>query len=147
MIFPIIAPGKDAGCIDDSNCALTEACLNRVCINPCLDNPCARNAECTVNNHKSTCICPSGLIGNPFINCYQESVQITPECTSDYQCSNTEACINQRCENPCAENNPCFGNAECRVSNHRPLCSCPQGWGGDPKVQCYKRKYISLNVF
>lgn len=51
------------------------------------------------------------------------------------------ACINQRCQDPCAEANPCAGNAECRVRNSRPICSCPTGWGGDPQVQCYRRKY------
>lgn len=68
------------------------------------------------------------------------AAQITAGCTHDSECTPTTACINQRCQDPCAEANPCAGNAECRVQNSRPICFCPAGWGGDPQVQCYKRK-------
>lgn len=70
-----------------------------------------------------------------------EQAIVRPECTSDSECSNDKACINERCQNPCADRNPCAGNADCRVSFHRPLCYCPSGWGGDPQVQCFKRKF------
>lgn len=142
----ILVPHKDAGCNSDDECPLTETCRNRACVNPCLDSSCAKNADCVVNNHKSSCVCKNGLVGNPFINCYQAIKPSTPECTSDYQCLDSQACINRQCVQPCTESNPCAGGAECRVSNHRPLCACPQGWGGDPKVQCYKRKYFHTHI-
>lgn len=110
-------------------------------INICRDaNPCAPTAICTVQNKRATCKCPAGLIGDPFSNCFKETPAL-PECTSDSDCSSNAACIDQRCLNPCAERNPCALNAECRVSQHRPLCYCPTGWGGDPQLECYKRKY------
>lgn len=80
------------------------------------------------------------MVGDPFVNCYQEPTS-SAECRSDSECASDKACINERCQNPCAESNPCAGNAECRVANHRPLCYCPQGWGGDPQVQCFRRKF------
>lgn len=119
-----------------------------MCVNPCKNgNPCARNAECQAQNHRAVCICPAGLIGDPFTNCFAEDIVVKPECTSDSECSSTTSCINQRCHNPCAERNPCAGNAECRVSQHRPLCYCPLGWGGDPQTQCYKRKRVQLCTY
>lgn len=77
---------------------------------------------------------------------YTEQAIVKPECTSDSECSNDKACIHERCQNPCADRNPCAGNADCRVSFHRPLCYCPSGWGGDPQVQCFKRKFQHLKL-
>lgn len=111
-------------------------------INPCADgNPCAPTAECTVQNGRAACKCPAGLIGDPFRNCFKEQPSTKPECQSDSDCASTVACINAKCRNPCAERNPCALNADCRVTQHRPLCYCPTGWGGDPQTQCYKRKF------
>lgn len=138
----LIAPKDDPGCLSDVECPNTESCRNRVCINPCIDgNPCSRTAQCLAQNHKAICTCPDGLIGDPFTNCYKEPVS-TAECTHDSECSIDLACINKKCQNPCAEANPCARNAECRISYHRPLCYCPPGWGGDPQTMCYKRKFI-----
>lgn len=139
FIFTLLAP-KDEGCKSDSECASTESCRNRHCINPCVDgNPCARTAQCLAQNHKAICSCPIGMIGDPFSNCYNEPR--TTGCTHNSECQNSYSCINRKCQNPCLESNPCAENAECRVSNNRPLCYCPSGWGGDPHVRCYKRKY------
>lgn len=134
-------------------------CLNRLCVNPCtVANPCAPTAECQALNHKAVCRCPENLIGDPFLRCYESKTlhfnktlcktkiqcisvpKTQPECTSDSDCSDDKACINQRCQNPCALSNPCGTNAECRTSQHRPTCRCPDGWGGNPQVLCYKRK-------
>lgn len=135
------APSKDAGCTSNDDCPSTETCRNHNCVNPCSNgSPCARTAECLAQNHRAICSCPAGLIGDPFTNCFAEQIVVKPECRSDSECSSTQSCINERCQNPCADRNPCAGNAECRVAQHRPLCSCPAGWGGDPQVQCYKRE-------
>lgn len=119
-------------------------------INPCVDaSPCAPTAICTTQNDRASCNCPPGLIGDPFKSCFAETPARDttpinqPECRSDDECSVSQSCINQRCQNPCAERNPCSANAECRVSQHRPICFCPEGWGGDPQRQCFRRK-ISL---
>lgn len=132
---------RDEGCKSHKDCLTTEVCRNGVCENPCaVGNPCARNAECVPQNHRAVCRCTNNMVGDPFVNCYQEPIS-SVECRSDSECASDKACINERCQNPCAESNPCAGNAECRVANHRPLCYCPQGWGGDPQNQCFRREY------
>lgn len=138
------APVDLPGCKSDSDCPSSETCLNRQCINPCLvSNPCARNAHCEANNHRALCKCPAGLTGDPFINCYQELQPLPrPECEIDSECGDHLSCINQRCQNPCTHGNPCGSGAHCRTQQHRPTCQCPDGWGGNPQVQCYKRKFF-----
>ncbi|CAH1404987.1 unnamed protein product [Nezara viridula] len=125
-------------CSSDSQCSDTESCINRECVNPCLvSSPCGNNAECRPDNHKVTCHCPEGLAGNPYTNCYKP-LDTSPECKSDSECASQLACINQRCQNPCVTSNPCSSTAECTTLQHRPTCTCPQGWAGDPQSHCYK---------
>uniref|UniRef100_A0A6E8W1C0 Dumpy n=1 Tax=Anopheles coluzzii TaxID=1518534 RepID=A0A6E8W1C0_ANOCL len=128
----------EPGCYSDAECAPTESCRARVCVDVCSDyNPCASSAECLAQSHKAICSCPVGTVGDPFQNCYKPPV-VSPECVVDADCSSSMACVNERCQDPCAGSNPCGGNAECRAVYHRPHCTCPIGWGGDPKTQCYK---------
>lgn len=71
------APEIQSGCQSDSECPVTDTCLNKRCVNPCaLSHPCAQNAECQPINHKAVCKCPSGLIGDPFVNCYSGMIFI-----------------------------------------------------------------------
>lgn len=140
-----LEPQKDAGCQTNDQCSPSESCRNHLCVNPCTNgSPCDQTAECKVQNHLAICSCPPGYVGDPFRHCFIEPVAPKPECVSDSECSPTTACINQRCQNPCADRNPCSGHAECRVAQHHPTCYCPPGWAGDPQVQCYKRKYLSM---
>merc|ERR1712026_460688 len=39
---------------------------------------------------------------------------------------------------PCREPDPnvCGSGANCEVKNHKPICSCPRGFTGDPFVSC-----------
>lgn len=47
-------------------------------------------------------------------------------------------CVSRpRMSNPCA-NNPCGFGAICRNIGGFPVCSCPTGSNGDPKVRCCK---------
>ncbi|KAG5895969.1 hypothetical protein JTB14_027969 [Gonioctena quinquepunctata] len=139
------APEKEPGCSDNRECPSTDACLNRKCVNPCaVGNPCALTGECKSTDHKAICSCPPGLIGDPFIKCYQQTL-IKPECTVDSECSSDKSCVNQRCQDPCSLANPCGANAECRTNFHRPTCICPDGWLGNPQVSCYKPECKSDN--
>ena len=47
-------------------------------------------------------------------------------CRSSATCSENQACINNKCTDPCASK-PCGANALCSVGNHQALCSCPAG--------------------
>uniref|UniRef100_A0A2S2QFK9 Neurogenic locus notch 2 n=1 Tax=Sipha flava TaxID=143950 RepID=A0A2S2QFK9_9HEMI len=126
------------GCSSNSDCQPTDSCLNRQCVNPCtVSNPCASTALCTINNHKAVCRCPDGLTGDPFISCYKVPLA-TPECTTDSECPSSKICSNQYCQDPCQISKPCDITAECVTINHRPICNCPNGWAGNPQIQCYK---------
>ncbi|VEN46221.1 unnamed protein product [Callosobruchus maculatus] len=93
-----LAPHEEPGCKSNSDCGPTETCLNRICVNPCvIGHPCDTTALCTAQDHKATCRCPPGLIGDPFVRCYEQP-KTKVECTSDLQCSNDKSCINQRCQ-------------------------------------------------
>lgn len=64
-----------------------------------------------------------------------------PECSTSSDCEQSRACVNQRCIDPCPGS--CAPNARCQVRGHNPICTCPQGYSGDPFVNCYvvKSKY------
>lgn len=157
-------------CESDSQCTPDMACLNRQCINPCTVNPCASNAECHIENHRHTCQCPRGYVGDPFINCYEGIVLypflfisqykqlnvfflhcclpstenvILAECRTNTECPSDKACINQRCQDPCSSNR-CGLNAECITINHHPSCHCQSGLAGDPQLQCFRRKFLFI---
>lgn len=57
------------------------------------------------------------------------------ECTTDYDCPSDQACIQRSCSSPCTLEK-CARNALCHVQNHNPICRCPQGQTGDPRVEC-----------
>ena len=80
-----------------------------------------------------------------FICCMKDSnacVIVTaprPECTSDPECPQHLACIQEKCQNPCFTES-CGINAECKVKNHRAFCVCLFGYEGDPYTICEERK-------
>lgn len=101
--------------------------------NLCEPSPCGSHSICRVIGDRPTCSCQPGFIGQPP-NC-------RPECVTSSECHQQEACINQKCRNPCE--GTCGLGAECRVIQHNPICTCPKGYLGDPFEQCLpRRKYI-----
>eukprot|EP00121_Abeoforma_whisleri_P005603 Awhi_evm1s5082 len=68
----------------------------------------------------------------------------TFECTSDAMCDGDQACIYNECVDPCADS-PCGIGATCEVINHRPVCSCLNGFSGDPLVECQDPNACSIN--
>ena len=68
---------------------------------------------------------------------------IPPGCDNDDECPLHKKCRNRLCIDPCIRENPCAVNALCKVQDHNAQCSCPEGYFGDPKVKCEKRKYFS----
>jgi len=69
---------------------------------------------------------------------------ITPGCTTNSDCPDYTACRNTQCMNPCAVDDPCAPTANCKVINHQPVCTCPDGYIGSPTTECRLRK-ISMN--
>lgn len=103
---------------------------------PCSPSPCGPNAVCVNRNGSPSCSCQPEMIGSP--------PSCRPECISNSDCSNTLACINQKCQNPCA--NACGANAECRVSLHIANCICPSGYTGNPFVHCSVESEFRLRL-
>lgn len=72
------------------------------------------------------CSCIDSYIGQPP-NC-------RPECSINAECTSNKACINNKCNDPCPGS--CGTFALCSVFNHVPMCTCIQGYTGDPFTQC-----------
>lgn len=114
-------------------------------INPCVPTPCGPNSQCRSQNNAAVCSCFPNYIGRAP-NC-------RPECMVSSDCTSSLACINQKCKNPCEGS--CGLNTECKVSSHIPLCTCRQGYVGEPfngckeKTQCknaFRRSPLNLNI-
>lgn len=103
--------------------------------NPCSPSPCGPNSQCRNFNGQGVCSCLIGFIGTP--------PQCRPECVVSSECSYDKACVNQKCIDPCP--GICGQNAQCRVNNHSPICTCMNGYSGDPFSQCSKiRELLSM---
>lgn len=94
--------------------------------NPCNPSPCGPNSACRVVNGQAVCSCIPGYFGSP--------PTCRPECVTSSDCAQNQACINQKCINPCP--GTCGINALCQVVNHNPICSCPERFTGDPFIRC-----------
>ena len=98
-------------------------------VDPCRPNPCGANSQCNVAADRAVCSCLPGFIDRPP-NC-------RPECVVHQDCRADQACIGQKCRDPCPGS--CGAGADCLVRNHNPICSCPSGYTGDPFTQCTPR--------
>lgn len=63
---------------------------------------------------------------------FRELLNVVSGCVRDDECDTNTACINRICKNPC----DCGKGAECFLSNHRPVCQCPEGTVGNPQIEC-----------
>lgn len=102
--------------------------------NPCVPSPCGLNAQCQVRNQLPSCTCLPNFNGSPP-NC-------RPECASNSECPSHLACINQKCKDPCP--GACGTYALCHVISHTPMCTCQDGYVGNPMIQCtvQQSKYL-----
>ena len=98
-----------------------------VVVNPCSPSPCGPGAECRKQGNNAVCFCPKNYVGEPTVGC-------RPECVQNSDCPRDKGCVNNRCVNPCP--GVCGLNAECRVVNHAPVCSCLPNYTGDPSSSC-----------
>lgn len=94
--------------------------------NPCASSPCGAYAECRNVGGTASCACLTNYIGSPP-NC-------RPECTINPDCPSDRACMREKCRDPCA--GACGVNANCQVINHTPMCTCLDGYEGDPFSDC-----------
>lgn len=105
----------------------------------CIPNPCGPNSQCQIQNGNIACSCLPDFIGSP--------PTCRPECVLSSECPSQLACINQKCRDPCPGS--CGANANCRVVNHIPICTCNEGFTGDPFSLCSPipiSKFYSFNI-
>ncbi|KAF0311013.1 Neurogenic locus notch 3 [Amphibalanus amphitrite] len=138
---PDTITGCGPQCTSASECGSGYNCVNNKCVrsgasvtaaDPCSLGLCGLNANCDNVGGRAVCSCPAGYSGNPLVQCNKG------ECTEDSQCGASLACIGVNCVDPCAEVQ-CGLNANCKVIQHRAICSCPRGYGGDPFVSCTRQ--------
>lgn len=97
---------------------------------PCQPSPCGPNSQCQDKGGTPACSCLQGYIGSPP-NC-------RPECVINPDCPSQQACINNKCRDPCPGS--CGSNADCRIISHVVSCTCSPGFTGDPFVLCSRQK-------
>lgn len=95
-------------------------------LNPCEPSPCGPYSICQDINNFPSCACLQNYIGSPP-NC-------RPECTINAECPSNLACMKEKCRDPCPGS--CGSNARCSVINHTPICTCLEGYSGDPFSFC-----------
>ena len=76
---------------------------------------------------------PEESIIRPTLPAYVPEVVIA--CENNDECTTDNSCINKLCYNVCVLG-ICGDDAECKVDNHRPVCSCPPGTTGNPLYKC-----------
>lgn len=103
----------------------------------CSPSPCGPYSECSVSgNGAAACSCRAGHIGSPP-NC-------RPECLVSAECKLQHACIERRCRDPCE--GACGRGARCHVIAHSPICTCNDGYTGDPFTYCYPAPGMSFYI-
>ena len=67
------------------------------------------------------------------------------ECTSSLECRRNEACVKNKCLNPCHLTSPCDSGFLCIARNNLALCQCPTG--SVIGSHCPKGKQSSISIF
>ncbi|CAL4065693.1 unnamed protein product, partial [Meganyctiphanes norvegica] len=56
-------------------------------------------------------------------------------CENNDECTSDNSCINNLCYDVCSLG-ICGTDADCKIHDHRPICTCPPGTTGDPLIKC-----------
>lgn len=98
-------------CSSDAQCSCGQVCANGKCRSRCNPGNCLEGQLC----QDGACIAG---------------------CRNNLDCSGDRSCINGQCLDPCELDDTCGQNAICRVSEHRVVCLCPDGFRGEPTQGC-----------
>ena len=71
-------------------------------------------------------------------------VDVVVGCSVNEECPEYAACLNGACRNPCAHDDPCAPNAFCKTIFHTAKCACPDGYIGDPQIECKLPRKIEI---
>lgn len=105
-------------------------------VDPCYPSPCGLYSNCRNNNGVPSCSCLPSYIGTPP-NCH-------PECSINAECASNKACIREKCLDPCPGS--CGIAAQCYVINHTPICTCIDGYTGNPFTSCHLKPLCNFNI-
>ncbi|KAK9880681.1 hypothetical protein WA026_011917 [Henosepilachna vigintioctopunctata] len=116
-------------CSTDSVCEIHEKCIQNICQDAC--KLCGMKAICQkIPMQRPICKCPPGYSGNPYKRC-----KLIGNCITNAQCPPLKpVCKNYWCLNPC--DRACGIDALCRIQGVEAVCTCPDGFTGDPSVKC-----------
>jgi len=87
---------------------------------------CGPRSSCKMVDSRPVCACLEGYSGEP--------PKCRPQCINNNDCPSKEACVNQRCSDPCPGS--CGLNSKCSTINHSPVCMCSEGFTGNPFESC-----------
>jgi len=73
-----------------------------------------------------------------------KSQKLMSQCLSDSDCSLIQQCLNKRCVDLCSYED-CGTDAYCVVNNHQAMCTCPEGYAGDPYAMCIRLPVVDGN--
>lgn len=121
VTFPIIIISDRTSLI-----SINDSIVAPTTTRPCNPTPCGPNSICREVNDQAVCTCAPEYLGTPPL--------CRPECVVSSDCRKNQACVNQKCRDPCP--GTCGIQATCLVVNHNPVCSCPERYTGDPFVRC-----------
>jgi len=135
IINAFIVDAHDSVSLRQSRCWISEPLPDYpiVPIDPCMPSPCGMYGECRNIGGMASCSCLATYRGSPP-NC-------RPECRVNSECAMNLACNNEKCRDPCLGS--CAITSLCTVHNHVPVCTCPEGYTGDPFSNCYPRPITS----
>ncbi|PNF25788.1 hypothetical protein B7P43_G12126 [Cryptotermes secundus] len=130
-------------CSTNSQCPAGTRCNSGICTSECTSaRECISDQLCIQGVCQPTC---KSNYSCPAFQFCQNSICVKEvRCQTDYDCSDTETCIENavgqaECLNACDGPILCGRNAECTAQHHQSLCSCKTGYHGNPiddKIGC-----------
>jgi hypothetical protein len=105
--------------------------------NPCDPSPCGPYSQCKEAGGQSVCSCLPNYIGIP--------PSCRPECVVDSSCPPNKKCRDNKCVDVCE--GLCGTNARCTAVSHKGVCTCLNGYSGDPFTACYVLEDSKIYLF
>ena len=142
-------------CNNNLDCDYDEICIQsrigqRTCVDACERSQCGPNAFCVAQEHRASCLCQDGFVGNPSDTrngCQKKERENW--CSKNTDCDGGRVCqIDfsgiRKCTDPCL-NRACGRNEKCTVQSGRPICSCLPGFVKNPQTSTCQGESLQLS--